>query len=418
MNKTLQILFYKNAGWNTLDALGTQSLVVVHHILLQIYGGAELHGIIGTVFSLLYMSVLIANMGFDFSCAPFLFYYTADKAKWREYIRTKLAQQLRWICLCALIGCIVLMNFTLSEAISSKIILVLAALFINESIKKTLKMLLQLLFYTPYTALIEFGGMVLYMLGVWGWYYTGHGITLLSSFGILYSISLMQIVCLVYVLHHWYKHMPKHSHMERPTQLNARITRTRVWVSAQRIIEQLFSNNFLVPFFAVSCGLVYASYFKIISSVARWVSLFGDKTFGTTSLMLLAKDPSASHQVLPFINRLLFMTLACLLPLLLAVSMGIGYYCSVQSYILLLLCALLILLRCVDMGCVAYERWLLMSGRAWYSLFFSGITFACAAVYMTYAFATPLSLISILIIFRLAQLFAYFVLFNKIKTAL
>ena len=242
------------------------------------------------------------------------------------------------------------------------------------------------------------------MLGVWGLYATGYGLSVLNSFSMLVIISFFQTLVLGCGLAHWYKQTPVHSDTKKPDNLEKRIAISRLWISLQRVLEQVFSNNFLVPFFALSCGLTYVSYFKIVSALARWVSLFGDKAFGTTSLMLLTNTPSLRPVIMQFINRLLRITILITCPVVIGVSNYIGYYyCSVSSYSFILMCSALIALRFADMACVVYERWLLVEEKMVYVLLLSITVATGAYIGITYYTLSPLQVILFLMLARGAQ---------------
>lgn len=402
MNKVnISSLFFKNAAWNALDAFGTQTLVVLHHILLHIYAGAEMHGIIGSTFSTLYMAVLILNGGFDFSCAPFISYYATSKETFHYFFRTKLIPQVLWIISVAFIGVI-----TLSYSKSIPYALAICGAFIGESFKKSLKTILQLLFLIKTTTIIECVGMIMYMGVYWVWFWK-HGPGIISPFGTLAVISGIQSICFGSILFFVYQKKKAVVAHQKPPQLNTRVAVSRLWVTLQRIIEQLFSNNFLVPFFAFSCGIQYASYFKIMSSIARWVSLFGDKAFGTTSLMLLTAFPLMRQNIVSFINRLVLLTIIGICPIIIGISNYIGhYYCSTTSYTAIILCSSLIVLKFFDMACVVYERFLVTEEKAYYTLAFS-FFIAVFVIGMFFISREPLFVILLLIFTRGIQAVVY-----------
>jgi len=209
---------------------------------------------VGSIFSFLYLTLSCANMGFDDSLSPFWSIYTASK----QHVKSRLIPQLVFqaLVLVLIAGFVIAVipsqigNFAVPKVS-------LATLVIIEGFKKTIRILLHLSFYNRLTTTAELALICVYVSTVWAWYALGNPITLTVLILPLVICSSISVITLLITLYRHYQQLPEDAATDHPKI--GRIIANRFFNAISQAGHQLFSSNFLVPFFAIYAGLEQAA---------------------------------------------------------------------------------------------------------------------------------------------------------------
>lgn len=385
--------FTQSILWNLLDSVGTQGLLIIHHILLRIYSGTEFHGIFGAMLSIFYLSLIIINFGLDYSFAPFYKSFTHSKLSARLLFYNYLLPQIVFLVVCAALFYNLypaLLNlFSTNAAIIMKsnlnpfLVQVISLSLIFESLKKTIKHLLQLSFKTKITAYVEFFGMASYMAIIWGAYFSGIPISLNLSWAILLMQSVFQFVLLSIVLVYQYRKLPDLPPTHTQAACYFRFSASRLFTFINQLLGQLFSGNFLVPLCAFYLGFEQASFLKVITSITYWITLVAQKVFGisTSAVLANAKNMEVPEQrsLFIFLSSYFYQALYGLIIFLLINGKKIAMLHSINFSPTLLSWStlyLMLLISFCESFFIIYEKWYIIQEKIAYLFSFNALSFA------------------------------------------
>jgi hypothetical protein len=272
--------FLTSIRWTFIEAIVYQLVLVAHHIVVFRTVSPALFGMSSTIFSLLYLIIAIANFGFDHTLSSFFISASQSKKNFNHLIQRQL---LFSICIMLIVASYFLyMQTMVSFACAS----ILAALYIVESMRKSLASLLHVALYNKPIAFIEIGALLGYITIIWTCFYSGIPFSLSLIFTPLLITSFISLVLYFYYTYLLYCQLPDDS-LTTPHRYTCIIqNRTYTWIN--QLSHLFFSTNFLVPFFAYHYGLAYAGLFKIISTLSYSLSSILRKIAGSTSSALFA----------------------------------------------------------------------------------------------------------------------------------
>jgi hypothetical protein len=298
--------FNRSIYWNLLDSAGSQVLLIIHHVFLRLYAGPELHGAFGAMLSLFYLVLIIINFGLDYSLAPFFKAFTKNKKSAQLMFFNYLIPQVILLVICSLIfynfhpALFSLFSSTIAikSHITKHIAQVISITFISESIRKTIKLLLQLSFKNKVTACVEFFGMLAHLVTIWLAFFIGFPISLNLCWSVLLIQSIVQVTILSIAALNKYLSLSSCSNNfdDDSNNLHLRFWKSRLFTFTNQILGQLFSGNFLVPLCAFYLGLEQASFLKVITSITYWITLVAQKVFGVSSSAILANAKNTNTQ--------------------------------------------------------------------------------------------------------------------------
>ncbi len=317
--------------WNLFDSVGSQGLVILYHMAFRHYYGTVLHGIMGCLLSLLYLIIIIANLGLDYSLAPFYERYTHTKKSFRIFVAALIIPQAALLVGAALLiyglyptlSPLLGLSQKIAGHLTSSLMALLCLTFVIESMRKTIRYFLKIAFYTRFTAILEVAATAVSLGYIVGHHYLMGHLTLIHCWSILLALSALQFIILMAGLYLLYLTLPRGSDTDHfpLSQLTIRILKTRLFAWATQCMHQIYSGNFLVPMCALKFGLEQASIMKIITSISSWITIIGQKVFGITGNALLAHVKSRSletqQHAWDYVTHLLNQSLTALLIFLL-----------------------------------------------------------------------------------------------------
>ena len=297
--ENLNFYLKKSLRWVSFEALSYQFILLVHQIALARICDYKLYGLIGTLFSLVYLFVALTDLGLESSISPFFAAIIKTKRVFKRFFTTQLLPNVLsaggFFVLVLAIKTTLQGKFAVLEQVSLPLLCVLAVLVLSENIKKPLRTTMHLAFLNQEVAFIEFGTIVGYTATVWMAIASGAPITLSLIFVPMLVTSILSNGFMVFFLHKFAKTLPENSDANL-CNLKKRVATNRGFNYLNQLSHVIFSSNFLVPFFAMQFGLADAGVFKLISHIAYCTTAVLRKTFGITSDALLAKTKQMSWE--------------------------------------------------------------------------------------------------------------------------
>lgn len=280
----------RGLAWNTIESIVYQSILILHLIALYRHTDPSFFGMMGIIFSLLYLMTFLANAGLDTALAPYARLLSTDHRFWHTIVLPHLHIQCLIYGIIGLCGIIINALFIHLPFILS---IILALLLVTESTKKTFRTIAHLTFHNQLAALVEITIVSIYVALVWLLYayYTMLSLTLILF--PLFVTSLISCLMLGWFLYRLYYHLPAESTEPIPT--NATFMRTRLYTYGAHLGHILFSSNFLLPFCALHIGLAHTGIFKLISSITHTITTMVYKIFGPTSQALFSHISTSTH---------------------------------------------------------------------------------------------------------------------------
>jgi hypothetical protein len=293
MEKPYHPLF-KGLAWNTFESIVYQTILIIHYLLLYRHTDPTLFGMMGVLFSTLYLMTFLVNGGLDTALAPYARSLTTDPHFWRQILLPQMLIQLLAYGLIG-IGGIVVNQYLLTKTSQLPFVIAttLALLLISEATKKTVRTIAHLTFNNRIAALVEVGSLAVYVGIVWLWYASYKIISLTILFVPLLITSIISCLILAGHLYHMYRQLPADTPTPLPT--HQAFIRTRLYTYGTHLGHILFSSNFLVPFFALHIGLAHVGVFKLISSITHTITSMMHKIFGPTSQAIFSHTFDRAH---------------------------------------------------------------------------------------------------------------------------
>jgi len=274
---SVQKLLEYSIAWNALESICYQLILFSHqYATYQVLTGAQ-YGIIGTCFSLIYLAITISNVGLDYSIGPFFSFAASSRENaWRIIGKPLIVH----LCSIGTIGIIASQCAPyIWPTTASMPLIILALIFLSESLKKTVRTLLHCAFKNSLTTLIELMTITSYICSVWSFYFLGYGLNIYTIFYPMMITSWVSLLVLSIVTYQWYCNLPAQGIIPPP---HRRIIKHRIYSYGSQLSTLFFSTNFLVPLFAWKFGIEYAAVLKLISYFSYFIHTLMYKIFGVS----------------------------------------------------------------------------------------------------------------------------------------
>jgi len=279
---TLHKLFSYSAAWNMLESIWYQLLLFIHQCTLYRILSATEYGKVGTLFSLIYLTIAVFNFGLDNSISPFFLHATQSKINaWRSIILPAAIH----FCILSLIvitsiGVLCFFGLPLFlQSIGLSFFILIGIMFISEALKKTIRTLLHCAFKNHLTTAIELITITSYITIIWTLHFFGYSLGLHTLFIPMVITSLLSLVSLGFITYSWYGDL---SNTQTPALPANRILKHRCYAYGTQLSNIFFSANFLVPLFAWQFGIEYAAILKLISYLTHFIHTVIHKIFGVS----------------------------------------------------------------------------------------------------------------------------------------
>lgn len=217
--KDLNRFLSRSLRWIGFEAISYQLVLLLHQLALFKVVDYTLYGVVGTLFSLVYLAVSIADFGLESSISPFFAQLLLNGSRFRRFFILQLLPNLFFAGILAA-GFFFIGRLSFLSSISVQMFLILVGLVVTETVKKTLRTAIHLAFLNSEAAFIEIGSIFLYVGSVWTFYFLGFPITLLLVFVPMFLVSLFSAVCMFFVLFLFSLRLPKKSCVTSYTDTN------------------------------------------------------------------------------------------------------------------------------------------------------------------------------------------------------
>ncbi len=418
----MQKHFWYSIRWNTIDTLYYNSMLLAHYTALFWVADTATYGLIGTLFSVLYLITKGSNCGLDYSLAPF--FARAARSKrlfWQIVGRQVVLHQLFLLVVALLLwwGHEWLlagrnMLTSLSAVRHGWYGLLFGALVVGESSKKTLRTLGQLCFRNRRVAITEAIGITLYTSLFWGLYWFGCPINAALAFGPLLASSLVCNVLLAHGVWQWFRQLPQVEVGDQPiNNLTGRIATSRFFTHMNQCANLLFSSNAIIPLFAYQFDLNHAGIITMLSYGTYCVTTIMTHIFGATASACFSIDHPDKHRVLSYLTKAIVFTLCAALAVGLFACGCLWLWHNEQTFsIPLSLCAVGILYYVLQYVLIPYEHWYIVNEKPHYIVVLNSINILCVyaalAGWLPFATSTTCTLVMLARLLTFAGAIALF----------
>jgi len=432
---SLQKKFVYSLKWNSLESILYYFILAAHQLLLRTITNTTTYGTIGTLFALIYLTITIMNFGLDLSIGPFFSTYKSCKKQFRHYLIKQLLIQALIYCAAATVIFLILATGYLPikdmPPLALPLSSIIAILIISEGIKKCLRIILQLAFLMHITTAVELFYIISYVALIWMYYFIWGGLSLYVVFIPMLILSFCATISLCWATYGLYRSIPKSSvDMRSQCEVSShemcshevcsgkaclhtacswkKIGYNRLSNYGYQLTKTLFTSNFLIPFFAIKCGLSLAALFELVTAFNQFITIIIQKIFGITGQSLLShvKHRSltdkrvafefANNKLYPLLYGIIAAIFVIYKPLLAFKS---AHFADGSSSIGFLFFALLFSENFI----ILYEKWFVIEEKTVYLILFNSLLLAIfwVIIQLPY-FNSPTVLLAILIVLRIA----------------
>ncbi len=382
--------------WHAGESIVYHGLLLIHQLMLFTLVLPSTYGLIGTTFSILYLAVNVINAGLDATLsALFIPYSTSKQLVWKL-----INIQLLINSSMSIAALIIIIAWKISPP-SPMITCIVLALILLESIKKIIKILLNLTLQFKITTIGELGTVASYVFFVWISYVMGFSINIYLIFAPLLFVVLIETIIFFFYIYQWYQKLPSAYHQVMTANDYKLIVKTRIATLLNQLHHNFFSSNFLVLITAQFFGFDYAGVIKFASSIASNITVIFKKIFGTSNNIVagIIKNKSIKTQKYFFslITHKMYHVLFCL-SLFFLINYKLLLQATDTSKNIVICLSFLIIF--MENFLLTYEQFYLIQEKISYLIFInSSIMFILYGIYLYRAlFSPPLLLLSIFLV--------------------
>jgi hypothetical protein len=280
--------YFRTIGWSTIEATLFQSMLLFHQYLLFAVTDHHFYGCVGTIFGGIYFLVKLCDGGLNKSLISFYTHYSKNRFLFCTFLKKQIVPTALLFCAGITTLFVAKLFFTHKATfllpIDYCLLSIASGIIASETIKATLKRLLQLSHHFRQVTLCEIGFIVCYQIMVWSYYWNEYPLTLFFIFSSFLLVSLLEMIGLSFLVMRLYYQLPSDNHYEQvPKKL---IIKNRLYAYAHSMGKQLFSANALVPLFAYSFGFECAALLKLASYTTHAITSIIEKILDSSSSTL------------------------------------------------------------------------------------------------------------------------------------
>jgi hypothetical protein len=355
-----------------IEALVYQLLLVIHQTMLYATIDRHIYGVVGTVFSLVYLGATIINIGFDQALA----------AQFQTARQNRLAfkQLVGYQAGCNLLLAVLLL-FPLYYCMatlyqlpynSTQLVIIMLCIII-ETYKKSSKNIMYLMLRHRFIALSELMHIVSYVAAVWLSLYAGIQPSLTLFFVPLIIISAVQTGLHGVIIMRYYYQLPDADDCSIDW---FSVARERCAHYLYQLSHTIYSANLLVPLFATTFGMELAGLLKFASMIAYSINSIIRHTFGAACTGIFSALQRASladkQQAFASVDSYLITTGITILSCL-SMLCGIAYVCNAYAFLPIITVGAFLLLIFSEHLIITHEQFMVLEGKAWHLFICNGI---------------------------------------------
>ncbi len=293
MNQTtVHTKFQRSFAWTLAGSLVYESIKASHCLALLACMPRELYGAMGSTFALVYLMTYVADLGATNSLPPFISMINKSRHNWATFIlKYTLLPHLPILLACAAGAT----YFAAQKLSFLPALIIIPSLIILETMRSFMRMLLHATFLSKYVVIIELTILGAYLAAIWlPFLLLGWPISLNSIFIPHLLDSLICVSAFITLVTLYAKKLP-HTELSLPQNLSHRLISTRLFNYLLRVTRNMFTSNFLTPFFAIRFGLASAGLFYIAGMLVNGLQAVIKSTIFYSGNALLANLKDTDH---------------------------------------------------------------------------------------------------------------------------
>ena len=267
LKNLLKTKYHSGFRWTLTGSIIYEVLKAIHYFCLFKYLDIVSYGFIGSLFAVIYLTSKFADIGNSYSISPFYNYIITSKQTFKKtLLNYYLLPQLPILLITTTIATYFYIKYFFNG--NQQIFwALLPSLIILETIRSFLRYFLHITFKNRTIVLIELTIFMIYLSSIW---------TLFLGFNFNLSPNLIFIPHLfdsgitvsifIFLMLKQYNTLPQEK-TKFPKGLKKRIFHSRIFNYFLRISKDLFTSNFITPFFAAKFGLKQAGIFFLAGIV-------------------------------------------------------------------------------------------------------------------------------------------------------
>ena len=296
-NNSFVAKFRQGFYWNLSGTLVYESVKTINNYFLIRFVAPDEYGIIGSVLSIIYLAVKIADIGTTHALPPFFYLLQESKAMFiKVFGRYFLLPQLPAIALAATVVTLYSQGKFMT-GVAPWAIALLPVLIFLETLRSFFRYFLHFSFKSHYVVSFELGSYFCYKGLIW------IGLLLipqLRSLEVILTVhtldSLFIVLIFTYLIYRNYQQLPNTESMTSLVGIKKRILKMRVFNYLLRLSRECFTNSFLTPLFAIKFGLRQIGLFYFAGAIATSIQSIIKAVVGYSGTALLANMKNSSQE--------------------------------------------------------------------------------------------------------------------------
>ncbi len=348
MTNSIAKQFNKSFKWTLSGSILYESCKAAHCVLLLRCMPTALYGAMGSVFSLIYLVTYIADLGATNSLPPFLHLLNKSRSNFATFIFKYSALPHLPI---VLVSAGLATYFMTAKFSVLPWLWLIPGIIILETVRSFLRMLLHSTFLSKRVVVAELSIFALYLIITWSGILLSSGpITLTHIFLPHFIDSILCVMLFVFLAAKYWLSLPK-APCSLPQALTKRLITTRLYNYLLRVTRNMFTSNFLTPFFALRFGLASAGTFYVASMLVNGLQAVVKSAIGYPGNALLANlkeaDQATKQQAFVTIANKLFSIIA---PVIIVLGLNIKNILAISTQHSMTAEALSLTLLCLFMS--------------------------------------------------------------------
>lgn len=280
---------------NIFGSLSYEILRITHQVLFLKTLSRTEYGLMGGLFSLVYLTIYFSDFSNSSSLPPFLQTFTQSKHNFKKLLPLYLLPQILLQSIAAIIATIFYTNGILNHH-KSPFLFILPALIIMEGLRIFFRSLLHYMFKSKKVMVIELTISVCYYATIWAVFFATGKMTLNTIFVPYLLDTVIALLLFLRLTHKEYKQLPRTA-TQIPEGIHKRMFKARCYNFVTQISKNFFTGNFLVTIFASQFGLQTAGILKLASNIADAAKALIKVTIGFSGNALLSQLKNKSLRV-------------------------------------------------------------------------------------------------------------------------
>jgi len=265
----LEKKFSTNFRWNLIGSSFYEILKIAHQIFLLKILETSSYGLMGSIFSIIYLTVYLSEFGLGSTLPPFLNIFIQSKQNFKNIFLKKYFLPQLLIIFSAATLTTYLYSKSFLNNLHAPFLLLIPSVILSESIRIFFRRFLHTVFESKKAIISEMILMPIYLLLVWIPYlFLNFKMTLNLVFLPYLIDSTFGTIFFIILINRFYRSLPE---IPQTTIQNLwkRIIKARFFNYSASASKEFFKGNFLTPFFAYQFGLKDAGIFNLANHIAE-----------------------------------------------------------------------------------------------------------------------------------------------------